>query len=36
MKCDCGYLFTRRAFEDHACTEESINQQEVIDLTADN
>jgi hypothetical protein len=38
VKCDCGYLFTRRAFKDHACAGASINltQEEVIDLTAEN
>jgi hypothetical protein len=30
VKCECGYILTKRAFKDHACA------REVIDLADDN
>lgn len=35
VKCDCGYILTKRAFNDHACSREVVDlTDDIIDLTA--
>jgi hypothetical protein len=35
VKCECGYILTKRAFNDHACSREVVDlTDDVIDLTA--
>jgi hypothetical protein len=33
VQCECGCFCTRRAFENHACDEEKMAANEMIDLT---
>jgi hypothetical protein len=37
VRCDCGYIVTRRAYRNHACAGESMEpaKNDVIDLTGD-